>query len=647
MRADSHEQHPHRAIEPASANAVAAARPDPLEGARAFVVLTDAEELLGGDDVLLAYADAMGGLRFVTLAIDASRLPIEAAGRDLKALVERCGLSNRDDVDLVAVMGPWDAAKRNRMFSGTQALYRRNKGELSDLPVFNPESLGRLRDFAQSSALVCSEAANQPLRSITENGAEALEEVRVSVARGVEQKEVSVNDLRQTVAGCVPSRSRHLKAGAHHLYEAPSGSPSQTRNGVNDKAAGGRTLLVNYWFAHPVGHAIEAMRYALGYQAADPSLCVSLLLSGATPVELAEGCRFLDTVYGVPFTSFAEVVGDPAAALADVPRAWDYVVDNFRAHCPDHEQFAGFRAFFNASWQHFEPRVGSGMTPPFWVSPRTVRSGAGDLATTPMAPSPAYVPHQQLRLEVPNDAREAAARTIGHRPQAISVVLAGSSSERHRYPSAASWELILTELARCNPDSALCLIGKLNDDGRTTSRLFRGDVERLLRNVPRTIDCFDRPLWEQVAVIEASSLLVAPHTGFAFVASTVDTPWLAISGGEWHEYFFNGVPVYSVLPDTGRYPCFAWAELGNAPLSVIAADLDGEGPRTPSMCAARIREDLPEILHAADLLLGQELTYEEALADYFPRLLVAYGGDVSRIFTFDDVHKQYLARAPL
>jgi hypothetical protein len=59
--------------------------------------------------------------------------------------------------------------------------------------------------------------------------------------------------------------------------------------------------------------------------------------------------------------------------------------------------------------------------------------------------------------------------------------------------------------------------------------------------------------------------------------------------------FFNGVPSYSVLPDTDRYSCFAWG----GPMPLVEADEDGEGPRTASMSSARIREDLPELLHAA------------------------------------------------
>ena len=380
-------------------------------------------------------------------------------------------------------------------------------------------------------------------------------------------------------------------------------------------------LLVNYWYAPPVGHAIEGLRYALGHQAADPDLKVSLLLNAATPTELARCCPFLDRVFAIPYTSFVHAQGDPAASLADVPRSWDYVVENHRVRDPAHDVFAGFRAFFDAAARHFEPR-----------SPRGVVGHA----------PPGYLRHQELRLDLPAEAREAARRTIGRDRQAISVVLAGSSAGRHLYPSTSSWTLILTELSALFPDAVICLIGKWSLDGRTTSCIGRDEVARLLAAVPASIECFDRPILEQIALIEASDLLVAPHTGFAFAASTVNTPWLAISGGNWHEYFFNGVPVYSLLPDTKRYPCFAWAELGSAPLPVLDADEDGEGPRTPSMSLARIREDLPELLHAAALLIERRLSCEEALAAYFPRLLTAYHGDRSRIFSFDDIHRRYL-----
>jgi hypothetical protein len=75
---------------------------------------------------------------------------------------------------------------------------------------------------------------------------------------------------------------------------------------------------------------------------------------------------------------------------------------------------------------------------------------------------------------------------------------------------------------------------------------------------------------------------------------------------------------------------------------VIDEDEDGEGPRAPSMSITRIREDLPELIHASELLIEKRLSYEDALAGYFPRLLAIYGGDRSRAFSFDNIGELYL-----
>jgi hypothetical protein len=126
-------------------------RRNPLEGAGEFVVLVDAEDLRSGDDLLLAYADMMAGADWVTLAIDATRLPAKVAERELHAIVERCDLADRTDINLLAVVGRQDAAQHHRMLSGTHALYRRAEDEPGDLPVFTPESLPRLRVLADSA----------------------------------------------------------------------------------------------------------------------------------------------------------------------------------------------------------------------------------------------------------------------------------------------------------------------------------------------------------------------------------------------------------------------------------------------------------------------------------------------------------------
>lgn len=49
-------------------------------------------------------------------------------------------------------------------------------------------------------------------------------------------------------------------------------------------------LLVNFFYAHPVGHVVEALHYCLGHHAADPTRDVAVVLNAASAVELASFC---------------------------------------------------------------------------------------------------------------------------------------------------------------------------------------------------------------------------------------------------------------------------------------------------------------------------------------------------------------------
>ena len=150
------------------------------------------------------------------------------------------------------------------------------------------------------------------------------------------------------------------------------------------------------------------------------------------------------------------------------------------------------------------------------------------------------------------------------------------SGARLLYPSVDSWLLILDELERRFPDVVFTFVGRVRaDGGRTVSGISARRGRPAARVASRTIDAFDRPILEQLAAVEASSLFVSPHTGFGFAAVAVDTPWLTLSGGDWHEYFFNGVPFHSVLPKGSEYPAFVRGRSSRR----VDADEDGEGPR--------------------------------------------------------------------
>jgi hypothetical protein len=338
-----------------------------------------------------------------------------------------------------------------------------------------------------------------------------------------------------------------------------------------------------------------------------------VLLNGATPTELASCCPFIRGTYAVDYVDFLGRFGDPDAALARVPPDWDYVADHERSRDPAQLEFAGLPAYYQAAHRHFRARLHHG---------------------TAGAEPPAYVRNQRLELDLPNELRELARDRLGAAPVRIALMPAGSS-EPARYPSTASWEWVVSALAAEFPEAVFCLVGKLERDARTSTSTTKAGYERLAAAAPTLVWAVDLPLLEQLAVVERCSLFVSPHTGFGTAVLAVGTPWLALSGGPWHEWFFNGVPFYSVVPDARRYLCFT--QMAEQPRPA-----EDEGPRTPSMTRGRIEEDLPELLEGARLLVEGRLSYEEALRSYFARLLEAYGGDASRIFSFDGIHSAYI-----
>lgn len=376
-------------------------------------------------------------------------------------------------------------------------------------------------------------------------------------------------------------------------------------------------LLVNFFYAPPVGHAVEALHYCLGHHAADPTREVSVVLNRASAVELPSFCPFVTNVYAIeqPLT---EPCVDPEVRQTAIPRSWDWIVDDFRRGQElQLEMFPGLRSYYRASDRRLAARRG-----------RTFVGSA----------EAGYVPHTQLRFELPASARAAAARRLGDPSSGLRriAIMPAGSAEYSRYPSAGSWLVILDALSDTFPGIQIALVGKRKRDGRTTTSIADADLALLLAHRSRPVACVDIELAEQLAVVEACDLFFAPHTGFGMAALAVGTPWLALSGGRWFEYFFNHVPFRSVIPDCERYPSFTQFTAG------ALLDDEGNGRRTPSMSAARIREDLGRIVAAAEDLLSGALTYEQALRDYFSDLVAAHGGKAGAIWSIDGVHFGYL-----
>ena len=124
---------------------------DPLAGARRFVTLAFAEELLQHRELLAAYGARFDGNADATLAIDASTLLPAAAGRALGALVSDLGLDVDGTAHLIAVMGPIDASVRAGLPERADALLtmRESATAAAAVPAFDASTIEGLHTLAR------------------------------------------------------------------------------------------------------------------------------------------------------------------------------------------------------------------------------------------------------------------------------------------------------------------------------------------------------------------------------------------------------------------------------------------------------------------------------------------------------------------
>jgi hypothetical protein len=395
--------------------------------------------------------------------------------------------------------------------------------------------------------------------------------------------------------------------------------------------AHGRSVLVNFVYCPPVGHAIEALHYCYGYHRADPDLRIGLALHADSPTDLATLCPFIGDVYPVAVDVF-----DPSPDLGSldaIPTGWDWVVDDDRGHqAPQRVMFPGLAAYYDRAAERF--------------------AATGSVLGLAGSPPPRYSPGEQFRLLLPDAARAGARRRLalvtssagsgsvagggsGAGGGPVIGVLPAGSGPRANYPSVRSWQLVLGALRHRWPEAVFCLLGKLRQDGRTSTSFGRAELAELAElaaALPWCLDAVDLPLTDQLAVVDACDVLVSPHSGFGMAALAVGTPWLSIAGNRWPEYYFNGVPFYSVLPDVRRFP--AYTGLGPDPELV-----DDDGPRAPSMSHSRVEADLDEIIEGSARLIECRWPAETALADHVTRLLALRGGRTDRIWFVDGVHR--------
>ncbi len=350
-----------------------------------------------------------------------------------------------------------------------------------------------------------------------------------------------------------------------------------------------RTLLLNWVYYYPVGHAVEAFKTAKGLHNANPDVEIHLLLNSRTPVELAGACDWITRAYPIDVDEFSEAENENAACLRDIPPAWDFIVTDHRVATSPFPFTDPLRNFHNLAARHFKARQWSG-------GQHLLGSAAG---------APGYEPNAAIRMRVPESARQFAG--ILETGRRNIVIIPGGSSPEPIYPSAAWWRGAISALAAEFPDARFFLTGKSGADRRSrTAGYSRADIDGLASASEHVVDCFDAGIWNQLALLEKCDLLIAPHTGFAFLAPSVGTPWLSISGVRWPECYFNDVPFYCVLPACDRYPC--WMEMLSGCVERIRA-----GSTVPCM-GEELPSRVPDLVEGARLLLSDDFSFEQAKA---------------------------------
>jgi hypothetical protein len=369
-----------------------------------------------------------------------------------------------------------------------------------------------------------------------------------------------------------------------------------------DEMAEARTLLLNYVYYNPAGHAAEALKLARGFRAANPGLEVHVALAQRTTWEVATAADWIAAVHPVDAAAFVGATEQQARRLlAPLPREWDYLVVNdwIFDDTAGQESLRGEElevvSYHRAAGAYFVARRGAAS--PDYV----VRDWLHRL------PGLGYDAGAPVRLRLPEEAVAWVRERFPRDGPSACVLLGGSAGPAH-YPAPRSWIRILRALTRAIPGLRLYLTGvRRREAGRTATTAYsEAQVGAILEAVPEAVDAYDLGLWRQLALVERSDLFLSPHTGFAFLAPCVGTPWLTLSGGNYCENFYNGVPFFRVLPDNPDYPY----------LGRLGVRYGARRPRIPCMRPDRIEQTIPRIVEGARLLLDPGFTFRDALARY-------------------------------
>lgn len=373
-----------------------------------------------------------------------------------------------------------------------------------------------------------------------------------------------------------------------------------------------KTLLLNWVYYPPVGHVVEALKLSKGYCLLNPDIEITILINTDAPVQLAEGCPWIKRIYGVSIQE-VDKLGKNAKSLFEIPKEWDYVITDHRARNLKLENDRAdlvktqevLKDFFIAK-----------------IAKDYIDSNDPINVILPRVPNPKVV------LDIPSSANEFSKRFKKDGP-AICIMLGGSAGMAQS-PTVDMWLKICQALFESIPDLKVYFTGLSKPLGKetTTAGFSLEDVDYLVNNLPNAEKIYNVGLWNQIALIKRCDIFLSPHTGFAFLAPLVDTPWLEIGTCHWPAYVYNDLPFYSVLPKCGSYPSIGSDE-------TACGKLLKENKKAICVSEELLESEIPEIIEGTKLLLDKSFTYEKAIALHLKK--IQEGFDMRRFFFFGGI----------
>lgn len=341
-----------------------------------------------------------------------------------------------------------------------------------------------------------------------------------------------------------------------------------------------RHLLINWVYYQPVGHTVEALRFAQSWRNANPELWIGLAINQRAAPELASCTDAVDQLYPIDLDEFASE-GQPHPSLDAIPPDWDYLFTD-----PRHDAPMGWEAL-----DRCERVMRAYLQAPLRNAGWSLPAGFPGTQMTPLA------------LKLPAAARQFAAAWLGPNPRPRICLLFGSGTEASRTPPLAFWRDLIAALTAQIAELELILLGALDPARSVTRGVGRGDLDGLLADCPTLRDGYDLGLLNQLAIAARCGLLISPHTGMGFATMAVGLPWLALSGGWGAEHWVNGVPLVSIYPECPRYPCDPWSPAAARPM--LAECQAAKAAGRPFICLTQeaLTPKLPDIVAAARQLL--------------------------------------------